>query len=189
MSTAVARSPGADPVKPAVLGMLLFITSEIMFFGGLFALYLSLRAAASEWPPSGVESSLTLPLIGTGVLFASSAVVHLAVKSLEKGDPRRGLRLLVATAALGGLFLGIQGIEYAQAGFGLGDHAYGTAFFTLTGFHGLHVALGVAMLLIAALQVGRGTASSQGQALATSLYWHFVDAVWVLVLVAVYLID
>ena len=171
--------------------MILFVTSEVMFFGGLFALFLTLRSSAAEWPPAGAEHELVLPLLGTLILLGSSVTVHTAQAALESGRPQRASARLLWTAGLGLLFLVIQAVEYAGTDFALGDHSYGTAFFTLTGFHGLHVALGVGMLLIAALQIRRGSATPgrAGQVEATALYWHFVDAVWLLVLVIVYLID
>lgn len=194
MSEALAAGPGSEPasqpVRPAVLGMLLFVTSEVMFFGGLFALYLTLRAQAPQWPPAGVHLELALPLIGTAVLLASSFTVHRAVHRLGDGQRSEAIRGLILTAGLGLIFLVIQAVEYSQAGFALGESAYATAFFTLTGFHGLHVAIGVVMLAVAALQVSRRAATPErpGQVEATSLYWHFVDGVWLLVLVIVYLI-
>lgn len=178
-------------VSPSLLGMILFVTSEVMFFGGLFALFLTLRSSAAEWPPAGAEHELVLPLLGTVILLGSSVTVHTAHAALESGRTRPASARLLGTAGLGLVFLLIQAVEYAGAGFALGDHAYATAFFTLTGFHGLHVALGVAMLLVAALQIRRGSATPErtGQVEATALYWHFVDAIWLLVLVIVYLID
>ena len=190
-ATELAATSPDERVSPSLLGMILFVTSEVMFFGGLFALFLTLRASAGEWPPPGAEHELLLPLLGTAVLIGSSVTVHAAQSALESGDPQRASARLLVTAGLGLAFLVVQAIEYAGAGFALGDHSYGTAFFTLTGFHGLHVALGVGMLLIAALQVRRGSATPQrtGQVQAAALYWHFVDAIWLLVLVIVYLID
>ena len=188
--TASPTTPEAG-VSPSLLGMILFVTSEVMFFGGLFALFLTLRSSAAEWPPAGAEPELALPLLGTLILLGSSATVHTARAALESGRTRRASARLLVTAALGLAFLAIQALEYARAGFALGDHSYGTAFFTLTGFHALHVALGVGMLLVAALQIRRGSTTPErtGQVEATALYWHFVDAIWVLVLVIVYLID
>lgn len=163
-------------VPSSVLGMALFVSSEVMFFGGLFAAYFMLRGtAAGPWPPEGsVEASLLLPGLLTVVLLASSLTVH---------AHRLGL-----TIVLGLVFLGGQAYEYSQLGaegLGASSDVFATLFFTITGFHGLHVAIGVVMLATVWLRGGR---MSPGQAEAAAYYWHFVDAVWVLVFLTLYVL-
>lgn len=177
----------ARRVPGAVLGMVLFICSEIMFFGGLFAALFALRAEAPSWPPAGVELDLLLPFGLTAILLASSATVHVAVERARAGrDPGAWL---LATIALGSAFLAGQLFEYSELPFALGDSLFGTLFFTITGFHGLHVAIGLVILGVAAAQLKRTRTSGipVGDLEAASLYWHFVDAIWLLVLTAVYL--
>jgi cytochrome c oxidase subunit 3 len=171
----ISPAPSVRRVPSSVLGMSLFVSSEVMFFGGLFASYFMLRETAGAWPPAGsVETSLLLPSLLTAVLLASSATVHAG---------RVG-----ATIALGVLFLGGQAYEYAQLaneGLSASTDVFATLFFTITGFHGLHVAAGIVMLTAAFLRRGRG---SEGPAEAVAYYWHFVDAVWVLVFLALYVL-
>lgn len=172
MSSAAA----ARRVPPSVLGMSLFVSSEVMFFGGLFAAYFMLRGTAGVWPPAGsVETSLVLPSVLTVCLLASSVTVH--------------ARRVGATIVLGLVFLGGQAYEYAHlAGEGLSvsTDVFATLFFTITGFHGLHVAAGLVMLTTVFLRRGRGWQG--GPAEAVAYYWHFVDAVWVLVFLTLYVL-
>ncbi|MDQ4124582.1 MAG: heme-copper oxidase subunit III [Actinomycetota bacterium] len=170
------RGAAARRVPPSVLGMSLFVSSEVMFFGGLFASYFMLRGTAGPaWPPEGsVETSLVLPVALTAILLASSVTVHLG---------RLGL-----TIFLGTLFLAGQAWEYAQLGaegLSASTDVFATLFFTITGFHGLHVAVGLVMLTAARLRQPRGP---EAQAEAAAYYWHFVDAVWVLVFLTLYVL-
>lgn len=165
-------------VPPSLLGMTLFVSSEVMFFGGLFAAYFMLRGAAGEWPPPGsVETSLLLPVLSTMCLLASSLTVH--------------ARRLGATIGLGALFLAGQAFEYRQLsgeGLAASSDVFSTLFFTITGFHGLHVAIGLVMLVTVALRRGRYGETAHGRIEAVSYYWHFVDVVWVLVFLTLYVL-
>jgi cytochrome c oxidase subunit 3 len=170
--------------------MILFITSELMFFGALFSAYFALRSGSEPWPPEGAEPEVAVAAVLTGILATSSVTAHRAVAAIKKGDTEGLIRILVVTIVLGALFLAGQLFEYSRLGFSLGEHSYGTVFFTLTGFHGLHVAIGLVILGVALTETKRGrvSATDHGSVEAASYYWHFVDAVWLLVFVVVYLI-
>lgn len=180
---------GTRTVPPAVLGMVLFIASEIMFFGGLFAAYFSLRASQELWPPPGSPPpGLLLPGLLTAALVASSFTQHRAVSAAEVPTARRWL---ASTIALGAVFLGGQALEWRQlsvSGLTMGTNSYGTSFFTLTGAHGLHVAGGLLMLAATWLRLGSDSfdRSRRGTLEAITYYWHFVDAVWLVVFTALY---
>lgn len=165
-------------VPPSLLGMTLFVSSEVMFFGALFAAYFMLRGTAETWPPPGsIETSLLLPSLLTVCLLASSVTVHAG---------RLGVTIL-----LGLLFLGGQAWEYAHLaseGFSASTDAFATVFFTLTGFHGLHVAVGLLMLATVFLRRDRLGGTKSGPAEAVSYYWHFVDGIWVLVFLTLYVL-
>ena len=187
-ATAAKRMPGT------LLGMLLFISSELMFFGGLFGAYGTIRAATGEWPPPG---SPDLPVLRTALfsvaLVSSSATVHAAVLALRRGDRDGLVRWLGVTIGLGVVFLAGQGFEYRELwseGFGISTNVFTTLFFTMTGFHGLHVLGGLLALALVAAGTRRGEFSPNrpGPVEAVSYYWHFVDVVWVLLFTVLYIV-
>lgn len=173
------------------VSMGLFLVTDVATFGALFAYYAFIRVGA--WPPDHLPDLVgSLVLANTALLAASSVTLHLAHASLERGDRRRFLALLGATLALGVAFVGGQAYEYyefvAGEGFTLSTGIFGSAFFGLTGLHGLHVTLGVVML---AIVFGRAVAGQYSTDRDTSvstvsLYWHFIDVVWILLVVVLY---
>jgi len=187
-------------------GMMLFITSEVMFFVAWFWAYFDsffrntdveqyARAAATggAWPPAGVElfDPFPLPLFNTIILLASGTTVTWAHHALLEND-RNGLRWgLILTIALGALFSCVQLIEYSEAGFAFGGAdapMYGAAFFMATGFHGFHVLIGTLFLLVCLVRSERGDFSPQrhlGFEFA-AWYWHFVDVVWLFLFASIY---
>jgi cytochrome c oxidase subunit 3 len=178
-----------------VLGMLLFIVSEIMFFGGLFAAYFSLRTSAVVWPPAGNEAfalheEVFFPAIMTLLLLISSLTCQIAVWRIRRGDRVGMNRALMLTVALGVIFLAGQLYDYTQLGFGIADGTFGGTFYILTGFHGAHVLGGVLMLGVCLYRGSLGQFSAQHHDMveASSIYWHFVDIVWVLLFSLLYLI-
>ncbi|HEX2049701.1 MAG TPA: heme-copper oxidase subunit III [Actinomycetota bacterium] len=174
----------AHGVPSSLLGMTLFIASELVFFGGLFGAYATLRAQAGTWPPDGTPEIDALRAGAfTVLLLASSATQGRAARASARGDRRALVRWLAATLALGVAFLAGQASEYATLageGFGVASNQFGALFFTMTGAHGLHVAIGLVMIaVVLALARGRGPAPGHGAVEAVSYYWHFVDVVWI----------
>ncbi len=171
-------------------GMLLLIANEAILFASLLSSYLYTRFNSPVWPPDGIKRpELTLPLIGTVVLLSSSVVMQIAEHGVRHDDQRR-LRIGLAVAfVLAVIFLGIQAYEYSHSEFGPTVNTYGSLFFTITGIHGLHVF--IALLINAAIQVKnalRPYSSTNRVAVEnTVMYWHFVDAVWIFVLITIYL--
>ena len=186
---------GAGISNP-ILGMLLFITSEVMFFAGLFAAYFNVRAAAPEWPPTDLADKLhVLPLVGpaTVLLILSSFTCQVGVWAIRRNDRRGLVRAIAVTFVLGATFLVMQAIDYAllyEEGLRLDSGAYGTTYYTLTGFHGAHVLGGVLMLGVVLYRgmAGQFSARHHDMVEATSLYWHFVDVVWILLFSLLYLL-
>ena len=205
MSTHVVPArPGEQPhekvpeveggMPTALVGMLLFIASEVMFFGGLFATYFNARSAvgAGEWgpPPGAHELDLPLAAVLTVILVASSFTMQFGVWAIRRGDTG-GLKLWTAiTLGLGILFLIGQLYDYTQLGFGISDGVFGTTFYTLTGFHGAHVFGGAVGLAIVLARATRGQFSARNHVAveAVSMYWHFVDVVWIGVFTTIYLL-
>ena len=168
-----------------LVGMLLFISSEVMFFGGLFASYFNARAIhAGPWaPPAPAEPLEILPIALpiTIVLLASSFTMQFGVWAIRRGDQRAMRNWTLLTLALGVTFLIGQIYDYTTLGFGISDGAFGTVFYTLTGFHGAHVFGGAVGLTILSARASQGQFSRQNHVAveAISFYWHFVDVVWI----------
>jgi cytochrome c oxidase subunit 3 len=175
---------------PLQVGMIVWLASELMFFSGLFAAWFTLRANAHRWPPAGVELSTARTGVATGVLLASSFAMHLAVVAARRGDRARSVRWLVVTVAMGAVFLANQAWEYASADFHIDSDAYGSIFYLMTGFHGLHVLGGLVFLLtIAGVVGGRSKAPAARTVEMAAYYWHFVDVVWVAMFTVIYVIS
>jgi cytochrome c oxidase subunit 3 len=195
MSTAAGvdrRAPsGAGRVPLLNVGMVVFLGSELTFFAGLFAMYFTLRARSGPWPPQGVGLELVAPTFFTTLLVASSGTVQLAVARTRSGDRRGMVRWLAVTIALGLVFLGGQLREWLTADFGISSHAYGSAFFTMTGFHALHVAAGILSMLAMLGRAGPGphTAEDHADVEVTAYYWHFVDVVWIAMYSTLFLVQ
>ncbi len=174
---------------PLGVGVVVWLASELMFFSGLFAAWFTLRANNDPWPPDGIDLDVPRTLAATVVLVASSGTMHLAVRRAERGDRSGAVTWLGVTAGLGALFLANQVAEYADLGFAIDDHAYGSIFYLLTGFHGLHVLGGVQFMgAVAATVAGGSRAPAPATVQVVAAYWHFVDVVWLGVFGAVYLL-
>jgi cytochrome c oxidase subunit III len=190
-------SRGAQ-ISPGLLSMVFFIGSEVMLFASFFTAYFFVRFnIADEWPPlNDAGEPFELPVVITGVntaiLVSSSFTVWWAEHRLKHYGDRKGLRRgLIVTIMLGATFLIIQINEYAHLGFTPQSKAFGSAFYSLTGLHGLHVFVGLTLLTFCLIRVTRAkdfTSKWATPLTASSIYWHFVDVVWVLLFVLVYLI-
>jgi len=190
-SSAHAREPFFARLEPAMLGLWVFIAAEALFFGLLIGSYLYLRVRAGVWPPPGMpERDLLVPAINSVVLLSSGVTMHGAHESMRRGETGVLRGGIIATMVLGAAFLGGQAYEYTHAGYGLSSGLMGSTFFTLTGFHGAHVLVGLAFLSLVLVRAGRGFYSAQSHlgVEACALYWHFVDAVWVVLFTVLYLI-
>ena len=169
--------------------MVVWLASELMFFSGLFAAWFTLKGNATRWPPEGVELATARTGVATVVLLASSYTMHLAVLAARRDDRAASVRWLVVTVAMGSIFIANQAWEYLEAPFSIDSHAYGSIFYLMTGFHGLHVIGGLLFLLtIAGVIGGRSKAPTARTVELAAYYWHFVDVVWVAMFSTVYLI-
>ena len=178
-------------VEPQLLGMLLFIISEIMVFGAFFTAYFFVRVVVgADWPGEGAHLPKLIAGVNTAILVSSSATIHYAQESI-KANNRRGLQLgMLTTFLLGLTFLFIQINEYVHIGFAPQDHAQGTIFYGLTGLHGAHVTIGLMLLAFVTIRSFRGHFSS-GHHLGMEvpgIYWHFVDVMWIIVYTTVYIL-
>ena len=177
-------------ISPLLFGTVLFLASELLFFGSLFAAYFSLRAGSAVWPPHDVELELLIPAIGTILLIVSSVTFQLGVLAGERGRRERLGAWIAASLVLGVVFLALQVWDYTRLGFEVSSHAYGTIFYAMTGFHGLHVAAGIVLMLVILGRLSQG-AYHEGRvegAHAIGYYWHFVDVVWIALFATLYVL-
>jgi cytochrome c oxidase subunit 3 len=199
-SAALDELPASEHHKPggissSLLGMVLFIASEVMFFGGLFGAYFTIRSAATVWPPEGTEAHLETwyAAILTTILVSSSVTMQFGVWAIRRNDQRKLMLWLAVSLLLGLCFLGGQAYEYSKLigeGLTLSSGVFGSTFYTLTGFHGAHVAGGAAFILIVLLRArsGQFTARYHDTVEMASYYWHFVDVVWLGLFSTMYLL-
>ncbi len=178
-------------VEPQLLGMLLFIISEVMIFGAFFTAYFFIRVVnGDEWPAAGTELPKLVASINTAILVSSSFTLHWAETSL-KADNRFGFQAgIFSTFLLGLTFLFVQINEYVHIGFAPADHAQGSIFYGLTGLHGAHVFVGLTLLLFTTIRAFRGhyTPEHHHGVEIPGIYWHFVDVMWIVVYTTVYIL-
>jgi cytochrome c oxidase subunit III len=178
-------------VEPQLLGMLLFIISEVMVFGAFFTAYFFIRVVAgADWPAEGTELPKLIAFVNTCILVSSSLTMHWALEG-AKHNNRFALQAgITSTFLLGLTFLFVQVNEYVHIGFSPQDHAQGTIFYGLTGLHGAHVFIGLTLLLFVVIRSFRGhfTPAEHRGVEVPGIYWHFVDVMWVIVYTTVYIL-
>ncbi len=175
-----------------MFGLITFLIADGMTFAGFFAAYLTYKAV-NPLPDGAIyELELPIPTLNTILLLVSSATFHKAGKALLKNKNSDTQKWLIVTALLGITFLICQLFEYFNLPFGLTDNLFASTFYALTGFHGLHVTLGTLMILIISWQTrpkeGRITNQNMFPLEAVELYWHFVDGIWVILFIILYLL-
>ncbi len=189
------------------VGTVVWLSSELMFFAGLFAMYFTLRSTSSElWAMETEKLNVPFALVNTIILVSSSFSCQFGVFAAERLQPRRTGGLLAITRwgmvewflltfIMGAIFVSVQAYEYAELvseGVALSSNAFGSAFYITTGFHGIHVVGGlIAFLFIIgrafiARRFGHFEATS---AIVTSYYWHFVDVVWIGLFIIIYFLQ
>ena len=175
-----------------MFGLITFLIADGMTFAGFFAAYLTYKAV-NPLPDGAIyELELPIPTLNTILLLVSSATFHKAGKAIMKSKNYDCQRWLIVTALLGITFLICQLFEYFNLPFSLTDNLFASTFYALTGFHGLHVTLVTLMILIiswqARLNGGRITNKNMFPLEAVELYWHFVDGIWVILFIILYLL-
>ncbi len=185
----VAHGHGHPDLR--VWGLLSFLISESLMLGGFFATYLVLRGRAVQWPPEGTEVELLVPAINTIILVSSSFVIHLGDTAIKKGDVK-GLRLwYIITALMGAIFLAGQVYEYKTLGYGLTTNIFSNCFYLMTGFHGLHVFIGLLLILGVLWRSRRAnhySATKHTGVEMAEIYWHFVDIIWIILFTLIYIL-
>jgi cytochrome c oxidase subunit 3 len=179
------------------LGMILFILSEAMFFVGLLWAYMHAALMPTvqigmSWPPLGIipvaaDSWHARPILNTWLLLASYFTANNALSTLEQNNKQRSIFYLILTIVLAVVFTYYQYLEFSEAAFTFSDSIFGSCFFMITGVHGIHVILGTIYLTVCLLTIKTATATDHTALALAALYWHFVDAIWVFVLLIAYL--
>jgi len=175
------------------LAMWLFLGSECLLFGGLISTYMLYRGRSQQGPRPETVYDIPFTSVSSFVLLMSSLTMVLAVSAAHRGDNRRTRLWLTTTALLGATFVGGQVYEFTafyREGLGFTTNLFGSSFYTLTGFHGAHVTIGIIMLMSLVVITLRGRISgSKAEVIELiGLYWHFVDIVWIVIFTLVYLI-
>lgn len=181
------------------LAMWVFLASDCLLFGALISTYLLLRHRTpidGSDPGPGPADVFDIPFtsVSSFVLLMSSLTMALAVGAVHRGEMRRCRTWLVTTALLGSIFIGGQVYEFTafyNEGLGYTTNIFGSAFFTMTGFHGVHVTVGIILLMsLWALSLRNKLGPDRAETVEIfGLYWHFVDIVWILIFTIVYLVD
>lgn len=195
-----ARLPAAPPdhqsqstnFSSGLWAAILFVSSEFMFFAALFTTYFYLRGRIPHWEPVFGEKPLWqgLPLAITVLLLASSVTMQLAVWAIQKNKLTAAKAWMVATLVLGFTFLGGQAYEYMHLGFLLKDGIFAGVFFLLTGLHGAHVTGGALFIVYCTIRTFKNHFGPQRHLAveAASIYWHFVDVIWVGLFTTIYIV-
>jgi cytochrome c oxidase subunit III len=180
------------PVERGRFAMWLFLSSEVLFFAALIAIYCVLRQVQAPWPSASTRLQLLPATLATSVLVLSSGTAWMAVRALRTGRPAIAARWCGGSALLGTVFLAFQGLEWRElwiSGSRPNTDLFGSTFYVLTGAHGAHVVGGiVALIAAAARKAWRPSASDSTAWLENAvLYWHFVDVVWLTLFALLYL--
>ena len=173
--------------------MWVFLGSECLLFGGLISTYLIYRSRFAAGPAPGDIFDIPFTSVSSFVLLMSSLTMVLALSALQRGDIRNNRLWLLTTALLGSLFIGGQVYEFTtflREGLGYTTSPFSSAFFTLTGFHGVHVSVGIVMLMSLYVSSLRGNLRRESAETVeiVGLYWHFVDVVWIFIFTVIFLV-
>jgi cytochrome c oxidase subunit 3 len=188
------RQPRRPSDVTAYIGMVIFLGGWAMMFAGLFFAYALMRLEARSWPPPDeLTLPLALPAVNTVVLLASSATLSLGLRAVRSARPIALRRYLLATLALGALFLALQLVVWRGtwlAGLRPNSSTYGSVFYALSGFHALHVLAGLVgiTLLLPRAFAGKFTVAQHTAVRMWGMFWHFVDGIWVLMFLTVYVL-
>jgi cytochrome c oxidase subunit III len=196
-ATAEGHIPAAshhEGMNRGMAGMVLFIASEIMLFGGLLAAFWFLRTQHGTWPPEDTEHTVAKDLgaILTAVLLSSSVFAHIGIMGIQKNNQAMFKFGMAVAIVLGSIFIGGQIYEWfslMDEGLNATSGVYGSTFYVITGFHGAHVIAGLLMLAYALFRATMRdfTPARHVFAEAAVLYWHFVDVIWIFVFTILYL--
>ena len=179
------------------VGTIVWLSSELMFFAALFAMYFTIRSVAgpAAWPPPEIHLAVGYSAVFTTILVLSSVTCQIGVFAAERGDVYRMRRWFFITLMMGLTFVLGQANEYrnlvTHENVTISSSSYGSIFYLTTGFHGLHVIAGLVAFVVVLLRstVGRYTPEKATSAIVVSYYWHFVDVVWIGLYATIYILQ
>ena len=178
------------------IGTIVWLSSELMFFAALFAMYFTIRSVtgADNWPPEGTKLAVGYSAVFTTILVASSFTCQMGVFRAERGDVYGLRRWFFLTLAMGTIFVSVRRTSTATSSTRASrchSSPYGSIFYLTTGFHGLHVIGGLFAFVVVLLRsgIGRYTPEKATSAIVVSYYWHFVDVVWVGLYATIYILQ
>ena len=178
-----------DHADNRLFGFVVFLLSESVIFLSFFAAYIVYKTTSLNWLPDGVTGlEIKEPTINTVILVSSSLTIYIAEKFLHKKQLWGFRAFWLLTIAMGSYFLYGQAVEWSGLAFGFGDGVFGGSFYLLTGFHGLHVLTGVLLQLIMLVRSFFPDNYAKGEfgVESTSLFWHFVDVIWIALFILIY---
>jgi len=182
-------------IKGIKIGILLFISSEVLFFASFFWAYFHRRTRPNvelgqNWPPIIINSfnPINIPLLNTIILLSSGVSITWSHHEILNNNKKKSNKRLIITVILGIYFSFLQGIEYIEAEFSINDSSYGSTFFIATGFHGIHVIIGTTFLIICLIRRIKKQININHLIgfEAAAWYWHFVDIVWLFLYISIY---
>ncbi|WP_081602116.1 cytochrome c oxidase subunit 3 [Corynebacterium halotolerans] len=195
-TTATPRVDALNRPNMVSVGTIVFLSQELMFFAGLFAMYFTSRAngQAGDWSEQTAHLNVVYGAIITAILITSSVTSQFGVFAAERGDVFKLRRWLGVTVALGVIFLGLVAFEYYEMishGVTIQSSVFGSVFYIITGFHMAHVTAGIIAFIVVLLRITKAkfTPAQATAAMVTSYYWHFVDVIWIGVFIVIYLIQ
>ncbi|AWB81544.1 cytochrome B [Corynebacterium yudongzhengii] len=190
------RVPALNRPNIVSVGTIVFLSQELMFFAGLFAMYFTSRAngQSGDWAEQTANLNVLYGIIITAILLTSSVTSQLGVFAAEKGDVYGLRRWYLVTIALGVVFVGMVAFEYYEMihhGVTIQSSVYGSVFYIITGFHMAHVIAGILAFIVVMLRVHKSkfTPAQATAAMVVSYYWHFVDVIWIGVFIIIYIIQ
>lgn len=185
--------PGPVPGRPrrgtSTIGTVLLITADAMVLAAVVAVYLAIKEGATTWPPKGVHVGTYIPTMMTITAVMSGFSVQWGVYSARRNDGRNAVMALVLTLFLGVAMANLQWLAFVRTGFGFNDHAYGTLYDVLIGFHLLHLLVAIVVLLVLAFRTmaGHFTGDRHDTLRAGALYWHYTNVVWFVIVSVLFL--
>jgi cytochrome c oxidase subunit III len=190
VSEPAALSHGVDE-RPSLLGIgvIIWLASDVLFFGALFASYFTLRSQTAVWPTAGADLPVLRALVFTLILVASSFTMERALAGVQRRRARMVTAWLAGTIFLGVVFAAGQIVDYYRLPFEISTDAYGTMYYLMTGFHLLHVGGGVFMMTLLLIMGGRLLVARTTWLQSMSYYWHFVDIVWVVLFLVIFVLQ